>query len=162
MTRALLEDVLETLLVLLARLPAAAPALHRGRNRIRLAPGPIGELEEVRTGVGAAVDVRELHAVLLRRRWRRRTLLARAGGRGRRQERNAGRIHCPNTLLAAEDFNTRTAGAAGMPAPAQLLGCGRSRLSANGSWTAAKAPRRLAQCTDSWRRSQTLRCWVTC
>ena len=108
----LLEDVLETLLVLLARLPAAAPALHRGRNRIRLAPGPIGELEEVRTGVGAAVDVRELHAVLLRRRWRRRTLLASAGGRGRREQRNAGRTHCPNTLLAAEDFNTRTAGAA--------------------------------------------------
>src|SRR5207248_970179 len=101
----LLEDVLEPLLVVLACLPAAAPSLHRGRNRIRLAPGPVGELEEVRTGVGATVDVRELHTVLLRRRRRRRTLPAGAAGLDRREERNPARIHCPNTLLAAEDFN---------------------------------------------------------
>src|SRR5205823_8865295 len=45
----LLEDVLEAFLVRFTGLPAPAPARHRSRNGIRLAPGSVGELEEVRT-----------------------------------------------------------------------------------------------------------------
>jgi hypothetical protein len=51
------QDVLDVLLVGLARGPAAAPAVHVGGDRVLLAPAAVRVVEEIRARVGLGVHV---------------------------------------------------------------------------------------------------------
>jgi hypothetical protein len=80
--RQIVEDGPQLLLAQLSRRPAPAPALHRRRNRIGPPPRTVRIVEEIRTGIGAAVDVVVKHPVLRRRRLREERGGEEKGGQG--------------------------------------------------------------------------------
>ena len=53
----LIKDGAQLILIALPCLPAAAPAIHRGRDRILSAPGAIGEVEEIVAGFDRLVEI---------------------------------------------------------------------------------------------------------
>src|SRR6185437_11120088 len=61
--RDIFQYVFELILGLFACLPAPAPAVHVGGDWVLCVPGSIGELGEVRAGIGFAVQISNLDSV---------------------------------------------------------------------------------------------------
>src|SRR5262249_36251809 len=62
--RYIVEDFLELVLGVFARLPAPAPAIHVSRNRILLVPATARILWEIDARICGAIEVAQLDAVL--------------------------------------------------------------------------------------------------
>jgi hypothetical protein len=58
----LIQNRAQLILVLLARLPSAAPAIHRCRNRVLMPPTTIRKFVEVVTRLNAAIQIADLNS----------------------------------------------------------------------------------------------------